>query len=49
VRADDLTAAAERHLHPDQLVVVAVGDRAKLESQLASLGLGDPLVTTVEV
>jgi predicted Zn-dependent peptidase len=49
VEAADLTAAARRHLHPDELVVVAVGDRATLESRLATLGLGDPVVTTVNV
>jgi predicted Zn-dependent peptidase len=49
VRANDLTAVAERHLHPEGLVVVAVGDRAKLESGLAALGLGEPVVTTVDV
>ena len=49
VRAGDLTAVAERHLHPDGLVVVAVGDRAKLESGLGAVGLGEPVVTTVDV
>ena len=49
VRAEDLAAAAVRHLHPGELVVVAVGDRVKLESGLNSLGLGDPVVTTVDV
>lgn len=49
VEAGELTSAAQRHLHPDQLVVVAVGDRATVESGLASLGLGDPVVTTVDV
>jgi len=48
VHADELTTAAERHLHPGELVVVAVGDRVKLESGLALLGLGDPVVTTVD-
>jgi zinc protease len=49
VGSDDLASAARRHLHPGELVVVAVGDRAKLESGLASLGVGDPVVTTVEI
>ncbi|MEI6666599.1 MAG: pitrilysin family protein [Acidobacteriota bacterium] len=49
VRADQLAQAAERHLRPEDLVVVAVGDRAKVESGLARIGLGDPVVTTVEV
>jgi len=49
VHADELTTAAERHLHPGELVVVAVGDRVKLESGLALLGLGDPVVTTVAI
>jgi zinc protease len=34
--------AARRHLVPDRMVVVAVGDRAKIEPQLRDAGLGSP-------
>ncbi len=33
-------AAAQKHLHPDRLLVVAVGDRAKIEADLQKLDLG---------
>jgi zinc protease len=33
-------AAATKHLAPDQLIVVAVGDRQKIEPELAKLNLG---------
>jgi len=45
----DLAAAAAAHLHPAALTVVAVGDRARIEDGLASLGLGAPEVINVEV
>ena len=40
----DVTAAAARHLHPGQMLVVVVGDRDKLGASLQSLGLGAPLL-----
>jgi predicted Zn-dependent peptidase len=40
----DVTAAAHRHLHPDQMLTVIVGDRDKVGSSLDSLGLGDPMI-----
>lgn len=49
VQADELHTAARRHLRPDELIVVAVGDRAAIEAGLPSLGLGGPVVTAVEV
>jgi zinc protease len=33
-------AAAQKHLHPDRMVVVAVGDRQKIEADLKKLSLG---------
>jgi zinc protease len=33
-------AAAKAHLHPDEMIVVCVGDRAKIEPGLAKLALG---------
>jgi zinc protease len=36
----DLEAAGRAHLAPERMTVVAVGDRAAIEPQLAKLGLG---------
>ena len=49
VEADELIVAAQRHLQPEELIVVAVGDATKLESGLSSLGLGAPIVTAVDI
>jgi predicted Zn-dependent peptidase len=49
VGADALVDTATRHLHPDELIVVAVGDRAALEPALSAVGLGSATVTTVEI
>ena len=35
-----ITEVARRNVHPDQLVIVAVGDRQKIQPGLAQLGLG---------
>jgi predicted Zn-dependent peptidase len=40
---NDVTAAAARHLHPQQMLTVVVGDRDKIGSSLDALGLGTPL------
>ncbi len=44
VTASDVAKVAQEDLHPDQLVIVAAGDRAKIEPALKEAGLG-----TVEV
>jgi zinc protease len=44
VTAGDALAAAKRYLVPERMVVVAVGDRAKIEPELQKLNLG-----TVEI
>ena len=52
VRALDreaVTDVAVRHLDPDRSVVVAVGDRARIEDDLRRLGLGDPTLTTAHL
>ena len=41
LRVEDLTQAARAVVHPDQLVWVVVGDRAKIQTQLAELGFGE--------
>jgi zinc protease len=40
VTAASVQAAAKAHLHPDKMIVVCVGDRAKIEPELAKLALG---------
>jgi len=40
VAAQDVQAAAKKYLSPEKMIVVAVGDRAKIEPGLAKLGLG---------
>ncbi len=44
VSPDEVTQVAERHLHPDQLTTLIVGDHQALEPSLADLGLGAPVV-----
>jgi len=41
LRPEDITHAAERHLHPARAAVVVVGDRDKIGTSLASLDLGE--------
>ncbi len=40
VTADDAEAVARKYLRPDQMVLVCVGDRAKIEPELVKLNLG---------
>ena len=40
VTADQAKAAAEKYLVPEKLIVVAVGDRAKIRGDLEKLKLG---------
>jgi zinc protease len=40
VTAEDAEAAAKKYLHPDQMILICVGDRAKIEPQLLKLDLG---------
>jgi zinc protease len=42
VTAQDVRAVARKYLAPEQMVVVAVGDRAKIAAQLGALKLGAP-------
>jgi len=37
----DVSGAAQKVLHPDQLVWVIVGDRAKIEPGIRELGWGE--------
>jgi zinc protease len=43
----DIERVAQRYLHPDQLVIVAAGDRAKIEQGLKDAGLGPVQVRDV--
>jgi len=38
---NDLTKAAQKAVHPDQLVWVVVGDRSKIEAPIRELGWGE--------
>jgi zinc protease len=40
VTTEAVQDVARRHLIPDRMVVVAVGDRAKIDPQLREVGLG---------
>ncbi len=40
VTADDVKAAAEKYVVPEKLIVIAVGDRAKIAAELQKLNLG---------
>jgi zinc protease len=40
VTAADAQAVAKKYLHPDQMILVCVGDRAKIEPELVKLDLG---------
>lgn len=48
VTAADVRRAAETHLHPDELLVVAVGDANAIREPLESLGFGSPEVHQME-
>lgn len=48
VTAAQVQAAAQTYLKPDQLKVIAVGDRAAILPQLQKLGLGQPEVRDVD-
>jgi len=40
VTAADVARVAKEDVHPDELIIVAAGDRAKIEPQLKDAGLG---------
>jgi zinc protease len=42
--ADDLTGAAARHIHPDRLLAVIVGDPEKIGEGLREIGMGEPVM-----
>jgi len=48
VSAADVRAAAKRHIRPDELVVVVVGDAAKVEPELRGAGLGELTVVPAD-
>ncbi|HXH06907.1 MAG TPA: pitrilysin family protein [Vicinamibacterales bacterium] len=47
VTADDVSRAARRHLDPARALVLVVGDRRRVETPLAALGLGDPVALSL--
>ncbi|MGE5243267.1 MAG: M16 family metallopeptidase [Betaproteobacteria bacterium] len=48
VTAAEATAVAARHLHPDRLTTLVVGDLEAIRTDLAALGLGEPAVLSAE-
>ena len=48
VTAADVTRVAVRHLDPDRLTTLVVGDVDAVGADLAALGFGDPLVLSAE-
>ena len=48
VTTDDVLEAARRHLHPDQLQVVAAGDPRAIVAPLEALGIGNVEVVAAE-
>src|SRR5579863_1321599 len=40
VTAEDAEAVAKKYLHPDQMILICIGDRAKIEPELLKLDLG---------
>jgi zinc protease len=47
--ADDVTRAAARYLHPDQAVVVAVGDSARIREGLEAACQGEAAVVAADL
>jgi predicted Zn-dependent peptidase len=48
VTEDDITRVAARHLDPDRLTVLVVGDYDAVAGDLARLNLGDPVVLSAD-
>jgi hypothetical protein len=44
-----VTGAALAHIRPDAAVVVAVGDRDRIQGDLDGMGLGRAIVTTADL
>jgi len=41
VTAEDAEAVARKYLHPDQMILICVGDRVKIEPELQKLDFGE--------
>ncbi|OFW19959.1 MAG: hypothetical protein A3H97_22320 [Acidobacteria bacterium RIFCSPLOWO2_02_FULL_65_29] len=48
VTADEVTTVAARHLEPDRLTTLVVGDFERIGGDLAHLGLGEPVLIPLE-
>ena len=48
VPADEVTTVAARHLEPDRLTTLVVGDFERIGGDLAHLGLGEPVLIPLE-
>jgi predicted Zn-dependent peptidase len=47
--AEEITRAAAGHLHPDQAVVVAVGDCSRITAGLEAIGIGCAAIVDVDL
>jgi len=45
----DITRAAAAHLHPDEAIVVAVGDCSRIRAGLEAAGLGGAAVVAADL
>mgnify|MGYP001373167608 CR=1 FL=1 len=48
VTAEAVQAAAKKYLHPDKIIVIAVGDRKRIEADLRKLNLGAVEIRSVD-
>jgi predicted Zn-dependent peptidase len=48
ITPEEVTAAAARHLDPDRLTTLVVGDQDRVDRSLAALGLGEPVMLSAD-
>jgi predicted Zn-dependent peptidase len=48
VKADDVNTVAKKYIVPEQMLVVVVGDKAKVEEGIKALNLGEVKNLTIE-
>jgi zinc protease len=45
---DDMKAQAQKHIHPDAMVILVVGDKKKIAAGLAGAGFGEPIELDID-
>jgi zinc protease len=48
ITLDDLKAQAEKHIHPEAMVILVVGDKKRIAAALADAGFGEPIELDVD-